>query len=93
MLSDAPVVTVHIPPALRIHAGGHAELMASGETVGEVFASIAHEYPAMCPHLFAQAAELPSGLTVFLGARDVRELQGLATPIDLEERVSVLLTG
>lgn len=93
MLSDAPVVTVHIPAGLRNHVGGHAEITASGETVGEIFASIGHEYPAMRSHLLTAAAGLPPGLTVFLGARSVRELQGLATPIDQEELISVVLTG
>lgn len=93
MLSDSPVVTVHIPAALRSYVGGHAELMASGETVGEIFENISHAYPAMRAHLVLGKSDLAPGLAVFLGARSVRELQGLATPIDQEELLSVVLTG
>ena len=93
MLSDSPVVTVHIPAPLRSYAGGHAELMASGETVGEIFETIIHEYPAMRAHLMLGKSEMAPGLAVFLGGRSVRDLQGLATPIDQEELISVVLTG
>ncbi len=92
MLSDVPVVSVHIPAPWRTWAGGHAELTASGETVGEVFATIGHAYPAMSPHLLRADGELAPGLTVFLGGRSVRDLQGLATPIEQEELISVVLT-
>jgi hypothetical protein len=93
MLSDSPVVTVHIPAPLRTYAGGHAELMASGDTVGEIFETISHEYPAMRLHLMLGKNELAPGLAVFLGGCSVRDLQGLATPIDQAELISVVLTG
>ena len=93
MLSDSPVVSVHIPVSLRSHAGGRAELMASGDTVGDIFETISYEYPAMRPHLLLGKTDIAPGLTVFLGARSVRDLQGLATPIDQEELISLVLTG
>ncbi|MGE5472243.1 MAG: hypothetical protein ACM3X0_15710 [Bacteroidota bacterium] len=92
MLSDSPVLTVHIPPPLRSYAGGRAEIMASGDTVGEVFETISHEYPAI-RSLLVRDGRLAPGLAVFLGPRSVRELQGLATPVDQEELISVVLTG
>lgn len=93
MLGDSPVVTVHIPAPWRAHAGGHAELMASGDTVGEVFETISHEYPAIRSCLIQGDGRLAQGLAVFLGARSVRDLQGLATPIEQEELISVVLTA
>ena len=35
LMSELPVVSVHIPPALRAYADGREEVMASGETVGD----------------------------------------------------------
>jgi len=36
---------------------------------------------------------LVSGLTVYLGPTSVRKLQGLATPVQMEELVSIVPTG
>lgn len=93
MSFDAPVVTVHIPVPLRTLAGGHAELMASGDTVGEVFETISHEYPSIRDRLMLGDGQLAPGLAVFLGPRSVRDLQGLATPIEQAELISVVLTA
>ena len=93
MLSESPVVTVHIPPALRVCVGGHEEVMASGETVGEVLTAISHEYPALRPYLLAEDGSLLSGLVVYLGSRSIGELEGLATPVKLEELVSIWPAG
>ena len=93
MLADSPVVTVHVPPQLRPLSGGHAEILASGETVAEVLEAAAHGYPAMRGHLVAADGALAPGLEVYLGGRSVTEMQGLKTPIELEELVSIVPTG
>jgi len=59
---DSPVVSVHIPPPLRTLAGGHAEITASGDTVGEILDAVANEYPAFRPVLRAADGSLAPGL-------------------------------
>ena len=90
---DSPVVSVHIPLVLRTLAGGHDEITASGETVGEVLDAVGHEYPAIRPFLMSSAGELQPGMAIFLGPRSIRELQGLATEIQLEEVLSIVPVG
>ena len=90
---DAPVVSVHIPPPLRNLAGGHDEITASGDTVGEVLDAVWHEYPGMRSALLDTEGHLAPGLVVFLGGRSVRELEGLATPVGLEEVLSIVATA
>jgi hypothetical protein len=34
--------------------------------------------------------EMPAGVAIFLGGRSIRDLQGLATPIELEETLSIV---
>jgi DNA-binding PucR family transcriptional regulator len=93
MLADSPVVTVHLPPELRGLAGGHEEILTSGGTVAEVLESAGRGYPDIARHLLASDGSLLPGLAVYLGGRSVSELQGLATPVELEELVSVVPTG
>lgn len=93
MLSESPVVTVHIPPELRHYVADHDEIMASGDTVGEILEAVSHEYPGIRGFLVGHDGGLPSGLAVYLGATSVRELQGLATPVGQEELVTLVPTG
>jgi molybdopterin converting factor small subunit len=90
---DSPVVSVHIPLALRAFSGGHDEIMASGDTVGEVLVAVGHEFPAIRDYLMSPGGDLQPGVAVFLGPRSIREMQGLATPIDLEEVLSIVPIG
>lgn len=87
---DSPVVSVHIPQVLRSFAGGHEEITASGDTVGEVLEAVGHEYPAIRSYLMAPGGDMPAGVAIFLGGRSIRDLQGLATPIELAETLSIV---
>lgn len=90
---DSPVVSVHIPPVLRGFAGGREEITASGDTVGEVLQAVGHEFPAIQSHLMLPDGGVPEGVAIFLGPRSIGDLQGLATPIDLEETLSIVSVG
>lgn len=93
LISETPVVSVHIPPALRIYADGHDEVMASGETVGEVLAAVGNAYPALRAQLVCRDGRLAEGICVYLGGNDLPSDNGLATPVALEEVVSIVATG
>lgn len=90
---DSPVVSVHIPLVLRGFSGGHDEITASGDTVGEVLEAVGHEFPAIRSYLMSPEGSLHPDIAVFLGPRSIRELQGLNTPIDLEEVMSIVSVG
>ena len=90
---EAPVVSVHIPLALRPYAGGHDEVTASGETVGEVLEAVVHEYPAIRSQLLAGDGGLRPGVALFLGPCAIRESGGLSTPIAQEEVWHIVQAG
>ena len=81
--------SVRIPPVLRTATGGQKQVEASGETVGEVLASLTATYPGLAPQLLDEAGALNRFVNVYLNDTDVRHLQELATPI--EERDTLLL--
>jgi adenylyltransferase/sulfurtransferase len=90
-------VTILIPTALRAFTDRKSEVAAEGATVGAVIRSFAEAYPDIKPHLYqdgfgeqapadAGPADLgPLGLrsfiNVFLGETNIKNLQGLATPV------------
>nr|WP_236630100.1 ubiquitin-like small modifier protein 1 [Thermus thermamylovorans] len=59
---------------------GKGQLQVEGKTVGEVLANLVRLYPGMREELFEGEA-LAERVSVFLEGRDVRYLEGLATPL------------
>ncbi|GHV02070.1 molybdopterin synthase sulfur carrier subunit [Campylobacterota bacterium] len=74
-------VTVRIPAALRNFTGRKSEVIAKGETVLAVLRDLTESNPAIKPHIFDEAGEVRSFITLFLGETDVRQLQGNDTPL------------
>jgi len=81
--------SVRIPPVLRTATGGQKQVEATGETVGEVLASLTTAYPGLATQLLDASGGLNRFVNVYLNDTDVRHLQELATPI--AERDTLLL--
>lgn len=90
LMSDCPVVSVHIPPVLRPLAEGRDEIMASGETVGEVLEALRHEYPALGESLLCADGSLADGLAVYFGGAVLHGRESLTMPVNQEEVVSIV---
>ena len=72
---------IRIPPTLRAEVGGERQVLASGETVGELLEDLAGRYPALEPQLF-EDGDVAGFVNVYLGGEDVRTLAGLDTPVE-----------
>lgn len=88
---DSPVVSVHIPRALRCHTGGAEEVTVSGDTVAEAFSALEHHHPGLRGCLQEPGKGIPrKELKIFLGGQDIMLLGGLETPIGAEEVLSIV---
>ncbi len=74
-----------IPAPLRSYVNGQAEVLVSGVNVGEVVESLLVQFPAMRPHLTNSRAELRPFVNLFLGKMNIRDLQGLDTPLSKDD--------
>jgi MoaD family protein len=81
---------VKIPPVLRARTGGEAEVTATGETVGDVLASLAEEHPDTRDQLFSAEGQLNRYVNVYLNDEDVRVLDGLDTAVAASDTVVIL---
>jgi molybdopterin converting factor small subunit len=84
------MATLRVPTPLRPYAGGQGEVRAPGETVGEVLAAVTQQYSALQPHLFTAEGELRPYVNLFLNDEDIRDLQGLATPLQESDRLMLI---
>jgi molybdopterin synthase sulfur carrier subunit len=82
--------TVKIPPVLRSHTGGAAEVAGVGGTVGEVLRSLAAAHPGTERQLFSTEGGLNRYVNVYLNDEDVRVLDGLETRVGGSDVVVIL---
>jgi sulfur-carrier protein len=82
--------TVKIPPVLRQHTGGEAEVEASGATVGDVLRRLVEDHPGTERQLFSEDGDLNRYVNVYLNDEDVRVLDGLETAASGSDTVVIL---
>ena len=88
--SENPVVSVRIPPILRPLVEGRDEIMASGETVGQILEALGHACPALGEALLCADGSLADGLAVYFGGAVLHGRESLAMPVDQEEVLSIV---
>jgi molybdopterin converting factor small subunit len=74
--------TIRIPTPLRPFTKGQDEVKVHGATVSEALANLAEQCPGVRDRVFDKDGRLRAFVNVFVGPKDVRTLQGLATPLE-----------
>jgi sulfur-carrier protein len=85
-----PSATVKIPPVLRAHTGGEAQVPAEGSTVGDILESLVSAHPDTRDQLFSEDGDLNRFVNIYLNDEDVRVLDGLETAVDDGDSVVIL---
>lgn len=84
------IVQVSLPGALRSFAAGRAQVEVAAGTLAEVLAALGHTHPQLLPRLLAPDGSLRPYVNVFLGADNVRELDGLSTQVPPGSTITIL---
>ena len=84
------IVQVSLPGALRPFAGDVALLEAAPGRLAEVLAALGHSHPQLLPRLLAPDGSLRPYVNIFLGADNVRHLDGLATQVPPGSTITIL---
>jgi molybdopterin converting factor small subunit len=74
--------TLKIPAPLRSYTNGSSEVQVQGATVREAMSYLIEQFPSLKPHLYNGDGELRPFVSLFVGSDNVRDLQGLETPLD-----------
>ena len=82
-------VTVKLPTQLRDAVGGAASVQAEGSTVGEALESVFASHGELRERLY-QDGGLRRFVNVYVGGEDIRDLEGLATPVGEGGEVQIL---
>jgi len=81
------MTVIRIPAALRSYVNGQAEVPVHGATVGAAFEDLLAQFPALRPQMINSEGRLRSFVNLFLGADNIKDLQGLDTPIAPDTKI------
>ena len=84
------MATLRIPTPLRAYTGGQSDVLVSGGTAGEALAELTTQFPALKPHLFKEDGELRMFVNLFKGEENIKDLQGLSTPLVDGDRLMII---
>ena len=79
-----------IPTPLRSYTDGQAEVSLGGGNVSEVMQQLVEKYPSLKPHLYNGDGKLRPFVNLFVGENNIKDLQGLDTPLDINSRVILI---
>ena len=84
------MTTLRIPTPLRTYTGGNSEVTVTGGNMSEALSDLTSQFPAIKPHLFNEAGELRPFVNLFVGESNIRDLQGLETPLKDGDKIMLI---
>ena len=81
---------LRIPTPLRTYTAGQSEINVHGATVSAAMSDLVTQFPALQPHLYNNDGALRPFVNLFLGEENVKDLQGLETPLSEGDRLLLI---
>jgi adenylyltransferase/sulfurtransferase len=82
-------VNILIPTALRAFTDRVSEVSVEGATVGDAITALVEKYPDIKQHLYKEG-ELRSFINIFVGETNIKNLQGIDTPIAPDAQIMLV---
>jgi molybdopterin converting factor small subunit len=84
---------IRIPAALKYYVDHHNELDIPATSVTELLAALAERYPSVKFHLLDADGKLRRHFNVFVNGVHIRELDGLATKLNPDDKIILLASA
>ena len=81
---------LRIPTPLRAYTGGKSEVNVNGSKISEALTDLINQYPTLKPHLFNDGGDLRPFVNLFVGENNIKDLQGVDTPIKDGDRIMLI---
>ena len=88
--SNSSAVPVYIPTALQRFVGQQETIRLPGKTVEEVLSNLSNQYSSLKTHLYGEDGKLRPFINVFVNDEDIRHIQGLMTPLQEGDTISLV---
>ncbi|MBI5936123.1 MAG: MoaD/ThiS family protein [Chloroflexi bacterium] len=84
---------IRIPAALKYYMDNHSELDIPASSVIDLLAALAERYPSVKFHLLDADGKLRRHFNVFVNGVHIRELDGLATKLNPDDKLILLASA
>ena len=84
------MANVRVPAMLRPTVGGERSVAASGDTLRELISNVDQRHPGFAGQLLEPTGEQRRFVNIYINDEDVRYLNGLDTPLEESDVVSIL---
>jgi molybdopterin synthase sulfur carrier subunit len=84
------MATVLVPTPLRRLTGGQSKLDLMGGDVGSLIQAANQQYPGIAEKVLDGDGNVKRFINIFVNDSEIRTLQGLATPVGAEDKVSIV---
>jgi len=84
------MTTLRIPTPLRAYTSGKGEVQVTGAKISEALTDLTNQFPAIKPHIFNEGGELRPFVNLFVGENNIKDLQGVDTPIKDGEKIMLI---
>ena len=81
---------LRIPTPLRTYTNGQRDVNVGGSNISDALTDLTAQYPALKPHLFNDGGELRPFVNLFVGENNIKDLQGIHTPINDGEKILLI---
>lgn len=82
--------TWKIPAPFRYYTAGQDIVAVHGQTVKLALEDLIHQYPALKQQLRKTNGDLRSFVNIFIDGQNIKDLQGLETPIHEEDELRLV---
>ena len=82
--------SISIPTPLRAYAGGERQVAVEGRTVADALSDLTGRYAQLRRHLYSDNGELRRFVNVYLNDANVRDLDGVGTPLGDGDRLTIV---
>ena len=89
-MDPAPTITIHVPGPLRTYCAGAAQLSISAYTVSGALEELQRSQSALYRSVCDETGKVRRHLNVFVNSDNVRDLDGVDTPLTPGDVVTIL---
>ena len=81
---------LRIPTPLRPYTDGRSDVTVSGSNISAALTDLTSQYPTIKPHIFNEGGDLRPFVNLFVGENNIKDLQGVDTPITDGDRLVLI---
>ncbi|MBX3012911.1 MAG: MoaD/ThiS family protein [Caldilineaceae bacterium] len=84
------MATVLVPTPLRRLTGGQAKVTVEGKDISTLLQAVDAQYPGISAKILDDDGNVKRFINIFVNDDEIRTRQGLATPVQASDRVSIV---